>query len=46
MDPDLKEMNNKNFMFAIKVDNPFIDRFPNLQKNPFSILMSQVYIET
>lgn len=30
MDPDLKEMNNKNFMFAIKVDNPFIDRFPKI----------------
>ncbi|CAK65874.1 unnamed protein product (macronuclear) [Paramecium tetraurelia] len=46
MDPDLKEMNNQNFMFAIKVDNPFIDRFPNIQKNPFSISMSQVQIET
>ncbi|CAD8050741.1 unnamed protein product [Paramecium primaurelia] len=46
MDPDLKEMNNKNFMFAIKVDNPFIDRFPKIQKNPFTISMSQVYIET
>ncbi|CAD8153086.1 unnamed protein product [Paramecium octaurelia] len=46
MDPDLKEMNSNNFMFAIKLDNPFADHFPNLNKTAFNISMNQVYIET
>ncbi|CAK75905.1 unnamed protein product (macronuclear) [Paramecium tetraurelia] len=46
MDPDLKEMNSNNFMFAIKLDNPFTDYFPNLNKTAFNISMNQVYIET
>lgn len=40
MDPDLKEMNSNNFMFAIKLDNPFVDYFPNLNKTAFNISMN------
>lgn len=37
MDPDLKVMNKDNFMFAIKLDNPFKDKFPDVNKTPFHI---------
>jgi hypothetical protein len=46
MDPDLKVMNKDNFMFAIKLDNPFKDRFPDVNKTPFSITLHQGYVKT
>lgn len=38
-------MNKDNFMFAIKLDNPFKDRFPNVNKTPFHITLTQGYVK-
>ncbi|CAK73449.1 unnamed protein product (macronuclear) [Paramecium tetraurelia] len=46
MDPDQQEMNITNFMFAIKLDNPFSLYYPNENKTPFQIVMNQVQIST
>ncbi|CAD8067597.1 unnamed protein product [Paramecium sonneborni] len=44
MNPDYQEMNITNFMFAIKLDNPFSITYPNDNKTAFQIVMNQVQI--
>ncbi|CAD8067571.1 unnamed protein product [Paramecium sonneborni] len=44
MNPDYQEMNITNFIFAIKLDNPFSIIYPNDNKTAFQIVMNQVQI--
>ncbi|CAD8063679.1 unnamed protein product [Paramecium sonneborni] len=44
MNPDYQEMNITNFMFAIKLDNPFSLYFPNENKTAFKIVMNQMQL--
>lgn len=40
MNPEYNEMNISNFMFAIKVDDPFKDYYLNDNKTAFSIVVN------
>ncbi|CAK65964.1 unnamed protein product (macronuclear) [Paramecium tetraurelia] len=44
MNPDYQEMNITNFMFAIKLDNPFSIYYPNDNKTAYDIAMIQTQI--
>ncbi|CAD8142768.1 unnamed protein product [Paramecium pentaurelia] len=44
MNPDYQEMNITNFMFAIKLDNPFSIYYPNDIKTAYDIAMFQTQI--
>ncbi|CAD8057518.1 unnamed protein product [Paramecium primaurelia] len=46
MNPDYQEMNITNFMFAIKLDNPFQIYYPNDNKKAYDIVINQMEIST